>query len=476
MDTEISSPKRSYALDALRGFAILTMLLSGQIPFGVLPSWMYHAQVPPPLHKFMPGLAGITWVDLVFPFFLFSMGAAIPLSISRKIEKGVPQYKIISSIILRGFILVGFAIFDLHIRPGEMKAAPDIATYLYALLGFLLLFPALARFPYKMSPVISALIKVCGVVGIVVFLALVRYPDGSGFIAERSDIILLVLANIAISASLIWYFTRSNLLLRLGILGFLFAARLIHTELSWGKWLWHSTPLPWFGMLYFQQYLFIVLPGTVIGDLILKWMKSDTALKQNETVKEWSKSSLIVIAGIMFIFVLACLVGLKSRLVFETLLGSIGLMLITWGLISKAKTPTEIFIRKIFQWGSYLLLLGLAFEPYEGGIKKDHPTMSYYFVTAGLAIFMLIAFTIIIDVFKKKKWVQLLINNGQNPMIAYVGITNLMPPILGITGLGVFLDSMFPTPWLGVLKAVMIVLTLALIVSFFTKRKIFWRT
>ena len=39
---------RALGLDALRGFAILTMFLSGLIPFGVLPDWMYHAQVPPP--------------------------------------------------------------------------------------------------------------------------------------------------------------------------------------------------------------------------------------------------------------------------------------------------------------------------------------------------------------------------------------------------------------------------------------------
>ncbi|HEX4875511.1 MAG TPA: DUF5009 domain-containing protein, partial [Chitinophagaceae bacterium] len=64
---------RNESLDALRGFAILTMILSGAIAYGnVLPAWMFHAQVPPPAHKFDPSIPGITWVDLVFPFFLFS--------------------------------------------------------------------------------------------------------------------------------------------------------------------------------------------------------------------------------------------------------------------------------------------------------------------------------------------------------------------------------------------------------------------
>ncbi|MGB9692553.1 MAG: DUF5009 domain-containing protein, partial [Candidatus Sumerlaeaceae bacterium] len=49
---------RFAALDALRGFAILTMVLSGTIPEGILPSWMYHCQVPPPDHKFNPSIPG----------------------------------------------------------------------------------------------------------------------------------------------------------------------------------------------------------------------------------------------------------------------------------------------------------------------------------------------------------------------------------------------------------------------------------
>jgi uncharacterized membrane protein YeiB len=54
--------QRNQSLDALRGFAILTMILSGSIAFGdVLPAWMYHAQVPPPLHKFNEAVVGITW-------------------------------------------------------------------------------------------------------------------------------------------------------------------------------------------------------------------------------------------------------------------------------------------------------------------------------------------------------------------------------------------------------------------------------
>ena len=102
---------RASSLDVLRGYAIITMVLSGTIAFGVLPGWMYHAQTPPPSHAFNPQNFGITWVDLVFPFFLFSMGAAFPFSLGRKIEKGVSKLVLVKDSVLRGLQLVFFAIF-----------------------------------------------------------------------------------------------------------------------------------------------------------------------------------------------------------------------------------------------------------------------------------------------------------------------------------------------------------------------------
>jgi hypothetical protein len=139
-------------------------------------------------------------------------------------------------------------------------------------------------------------------------------------------------------------------------------------------------------------------------------------------------------------------------------------------------SSTERLYQELFYWAIYWLVLGLFFEPYEGGIKKDKATLSYYFVTSGLAICTIIFFSIIIDVFKKKKWVQLLIDNGQNPMIAYAGVNNFIIPILSLTGLMKLLNMMAITPWLGFLKGLIITILLALFVSLCTRLKIFWRT
>src|SRR5215469_15333741 len=110
-------PVRFESLDALRGLAVLGMAWSGMLP-DTLPAWMYHAQLPPPTHAFNDQVFGITWVDLVFPCFLFSMGAAIPLSLGRKLDGGAAPLKTAGGLLLRGLLLALFAVFGQHLRPG----------------------------------------------------------------------------------------------------------------------------------------------------------------------------------------------------------------------------------------------------------------------------------------------------------------------------------------------------------------------
>ena len=106
--------QRAYALDALRGYAIITMVLSATVVAGILPEWMYHAQTPPPTHAYQPEISGLTWVDLVFPFFLFAMGAALPFSIGSRLERGHKWWKVALDVVLRWLQLAFFAIFIQH--------------------------------------------------------------------------------------------------------------------------------------------------------------------------------------------------------------------------------------------------------------------------------------------------------------------------------------------------------------------------
>ncbi len=468
--------RRADALDALRGLAVLFMVLSGAIHFeNPLPAWMYHAQVPPPDFKFNPNLPGITWVDLVFPFFLFAMGAAFPFGLTKKLESGMQRWKINLQVIQRGLVLVGFAIFVQHTKPFVFSDNPTPLDWFIGLISFVVLFLLLVRFPDSIKSSYSLVIKAVAAIGAIIILGMLTFPDGSGFSVTRSDIIIIVLANVALFGSLVWIYTRNNILLRLGILGILIALRLTQNiDGSWNQMFWNFSPFPWMYKLYYLQYLFIVIPGTIVGDLIYSWINSS---QSEELVKSGiSRNEMFFLFIGMLSMIVVTVTGLFVREIIAIIIINVVIASGSFIVLRKAENSTETLYKKLFNWGLFWLVLGFFFEAYEGGIKKDHPTMSYYFVTTGLAIFTYIAFSILTDYFEKSKYVGLLIDNGKNPMIAYVAGNILILPILSITTLSTNLNYLTISPWLGFIKGVIFTLLVAIATSYFTKKKLFWRT
>lgn len=468
--------KRADALDALRGIAVLAMVLSGTIARKTLPAWMYHAQEAPPIHAFNPKLAGLTWVDLVFPFFLFAMGAAIPLALSRRIAKGWDLKKVILSILQRGFLLASFAIFLQHIRPTVIDPnEPGSHKWWLGLYGFLILFLMFVRWPTKKLPWLRIATTTAAWSAGIGFVSRIKYPNGIGFDFNRSDIILVVLANMAVFGSIIWLFTRSNIWLRVGFLGFLFAMRLASSTDGWIKLVWFYSPAPWIFQFDYFKYLFIVIPGTIVGDLLYRWIEYRSP--EEEIYANWKSPRYFSMMILMFAINLVLLVGLQARLVWQTSLVTLVLCVCGWVLLINPGNVTENLLNRLYRWGFYWVVLGLVFEPYEGGIKKDSATMSYFFVTTGMAIFLLMGLTIIIDVFQRKSWLQLFIDNGVNPMIGYVGFANIVWPILVLNKWEPAIIEMTTTdPFMGFLRGFGYTTIVALIVMGFTRLKLFLRT
>jgi len=469
-----TTSKRALALDALRGFAIITMILSGRVPYGVLPGWMYHVQVPPPLHKFDPSIPGISWVDLVFPFFLFAMGAAFPLALSGKLQKGASKFKITLSFISRGLLLAFFAIVLQHFKPYLISSAGSTAAQWIGIIGFLLMFLFFMRYPNTFSKLGSNILKYSALAGIIALLYFAQYPKGGEFSFKRFDIIILVLANVAVAGGIIWMITANSIGTRVAVLALLLGIRLsygvegsyVHdlSKLFSSSWLFN----PWF-----LKYLFIVLPGTIAGDLILKQFNSK---EEEPQLSSYSPLKVYSVSLLSLLTVVVQLVGLYNRWLLETVLATALLCMVLYWLTNNPKTSREILFHNFVRWGSTFLLIGLAFEPFEGGIKKDHSTLSYYFVTSGLAFFTLLSFTLLIDVAGKKKYFSLFIENGQNPMIAYVAGASFIYPLLTLTYVDELFNSIFTTPWLGALRGLIVTLITAGFVMIFTRKKIFWRT
>jgi predicted acyltransferase len=472
MNTSSSVPKRADALDALRGLAILAMVFSGVIPFGgALPAWMYHAQVPPPHHTFNPNLPGLTWVDLVFPLFLFALGAAIPLAQSRYLAAGKTRFQLVVVFLKRGFLLGVFAIFLQHVRPYTLNSNPNDQTWWIALIGFVILFLMYTRWCPSWSKMVRISLTVAGWCSAIVLMAVLRYPDGSGFSLDRSDIILIVLTNTIVFGGILWIFTCDQPQFRLSFLAILLALRLSSHSEGWVASLWSYSPVPWIFQFDYLKYLFIVIPGTMVGDLLVRWRQQSRDEDFSGDHHRYLRLSLLLVTVIVLL-----LVGLQSRWVWQTTIGVLLLLYFGDRFVQNPQFLTDRFISTLYRWGLSLTTVGLCFEPYEGGIKKDSATFSYFWVTTGISIFILILFSIAIEYFHLGSKLQILIDNGRNPMIAYVGFGNLILPLVNLTGLQQTITDLNLSVELRVVLAAIYTIVLAILVSRLTRSKLFWRT
>jgi predicted acyltransferase len=126
--------------------------------------------------------------------------------------------------------------------------------------------------------------------------------------------------------------------------------------------------------------------------------------------------------------------------------------------------------------GVFLLFIGLLLEPYEGGIKKDPSTFSYYFITAGYGCWGVL---LLLDFATNKlfnlvsKFFEAL---GRNPLVAYATGSLLILPVLSIFGWRSVWDSWATTPLLGFLKGLIFTFLVSGVTILFNRYRLFWRS
>lgn len=474
--------ERALSLDALRGYAIITMVLSAQIYLNSLPAWMAHAQVPPG-RGFTPDIYGITWVDLVFPFFLFAMGAAFPFSVGSKLAKGVSKLKICFDALIRGAQFVFFAIFFYHMLPHIIAKPVSTEASLLSILGFALMFPMFMHIEIprlkgtKYAALASWSIKLLAFAAAYILMNSITYQGKSSpvFDPAFSDIILIVLANMAFFGTIIYTFTWKKPIYRLAVLPFIMAVFLASSTDGWVKELYNFSPIPWAYKFYYLKYLFIVILGSIAGEYLHQWVSARNKEHYNSVNNKinWLAASLMLISLTLII----SNTGLLFARRLELNLGLTILLLISaYFVIRASKNSYSTLWMKLFKAGAYCLMLGLFLEAYEDGIRKDPSTYSYYFVTSGLAFFALTIFSIICDYFKCVKSTKFLVMAGQNPMIAYVTTSLFVVSILRLSGIFDYLDVFNEGAFMGFMRGVVITTFTVLITMFFTKIKWFWRT
>ncbi len=462
---------RIAAIDVLRALAIIGMVISGQMLWNAqLPAAMFHAQLPPPTFAFNPAVPGITWVDLVFPFFLFSMGCSLPLALRRREAKGATLRNIIGSALHRFVWLAAFAIILGNTRMGRLtEVAPWIAA-LATLFVWVLFFAMFARLP-KLDKRHNSILNWAGFAALVATTLLYKPLFGIELSLSNSDIIILILASMALFGTLLWWCSRDNLPLRMVIIGSIALLKMASmVDGSWCQWLWQQTPAEWFFRFEFIKYLCIVLSGTIVGDLIYQQMQ-----QTEQPDKPTNPTHIIATLAILIALIVVLMWGLFVRRIGLTvcicsLLCGMGLFVVRGIDVREGK-----LYRQLFGVMTLLLLVGLIAEPMEGGIKKDPATLGFFFVTSALATAVLIIALIL----EKQYSIRLraLEAMGANPMFAYAASGYLIAPLATLTTLSVAIEWFANlSPWCGFLRGVLFALLVMALTYPFTRKNYYWKS
>ena len=124
---------RITSIDALRGLVMFTMIFVNDLagaPSQLVPDGMVHFSDRHP-----EGVSGMTFVDLVFPGFLFIVGMSIPFALGSRLAKGEAVWKTIGHILIRTLSLLMLGILMVNESPNT-KVMGWSATWWTGLMYF----------------------------------------------------------------------------------------------------------------------------------------------------------------------------------------------------------------------------------------------------------------------------------------------------------------------------------------------------
>jgi predicted acyltransferase len=356
--------QRLLSLDIFRGFTILLMTIVNNPG-----SW---SAIYPPLEH--AEWNGCTPTDLVFPFFIFIMGTAIPFAMPEKTwNTGVFQKIVVRSI--RIFCLGLFLNFFSKIA---LFGLEGIALMVLRLgITFLVAYAFLGNFSLKVKTGLAF-----GLLALMLFLAF------SGIEAYSEVRIPGVLQRIAI----VYFFTA-----------------LLYLKTEYQKQIITASVLL---LGYWAIMTLIPVPGVGPANLdkgsnLAAWL--DNTLLNGHlwgAVKTWDPEGI-----------LSTLPAIAS--------GIIGMLI---GQLFQLPISKIELVKKIAIYGLGLLLLGVFWDIFFP-INKSLWTSSYAVYTAGIASLCLVVLYYIIDVKRVDKWCQVFLFWGVNPMIVFF-FSGIIPRVL----------------------------------------------
>jgi heparan-alpha-glucosaminide N-acetyltransferase len=180
-ETPGTQPLRITSIDALRGFVMFMMIFVNDLSGAgkIVPDWMVHFS---DRHR---GGSGMTFVDLVFPAFLFLVGMSVPFALGGRMAKGEPLLKTLGHVAIRTLSLLFIGILMVHETPdtAAMGWAGDwwcVLMYLSAMAAFCSFSPgaSASESRRKQCRIVSVCVRLAGL-ALLVWLAF-AFRDAKG--------------------------------------------------------------------------------------------------------------------------------------------------------------------------------------------------------------------------------------------------------------------------------------------------------
>jgi heparan-alpha-glucosaminide N-acetyltransferase len=397
---------RIQSIDIFRGITLAVMIFVNDLDGTKnLPWWTFHAKA---------NWEVMTYVDMVFPVFLFLVGMSLPIAIQTRLRRNPSLLSLwghvfvrSASLVILGLILANASLAD----PNHMVIRPQ----LWALLGVLGCSLFLSVYPGRGgSPLWHKILRVVGALIVIVVYALFRRTGHDGQI----------------------HWINGGYPEILGLIGYAYFATCV-LYIPFRRWL--MAPLLWFVALV--GFNAVMTTAFLAHHLYaMYWLSGLTHLRDYEWPWGNGSSVSLIMAGIV-----TTVIFMETRR-FKTF---------------RQKCIPALSFSVTALIAGYLLR-GL-------GISKIRatPTWCLYTIAFAVAAFALLYW--ICDVQKRTGWAFAFRPAGSNTLTTY-----LLPDyweLLGVFGLS-FFGNHFRYGWQGVVKSLLFTCLMLAIAAFLTRRKI----
>lgn len=163
--------RRVLAIDVFRGITIFVMVLVNELA-GIkdIPWWMKHLPA---------NVDGMTFVDLVFPAFLFIVGMSIPFAMQARAHKGETSLQLLQHVALRSVGLVVIGVMMVSTIGGFDESLMPFSMPVWTLWMYLAVLLVWSHYPRTLPAMVPKVGHFVGICSLLTLAWLFRGPEDS---------------------------------------------------------------------------------------------------------------------------------------------------------------------------------------------------------------------------------------------------------------------------------------------------------